>query len=132
MTGSARLRRAQIDSFAQHTLAEPAVRARLAPAEAAYATSHLALLDGHYQAAFLRGFPAPLRRLDDAAAGLSMVAVPDLDAAVFCRVVLEPGPRATVRIPGTGAEFVLRRGDVYVVRYSAVRPFVASGVVELI
>lgn len=108
------------------------MRVRLAPAEAAYATSHLALLDSHYQAAFLRSFPAPLRRLDDTTAGLSMVAAPDLDTAVFCRVVREPGPRAVVRIPGTGAEFVLRRGDVYVVRYSAVRPFVTSGVVELI
>lgn len=60
-----------------------------------------------------------------------MVEEPDLDGAVFCKVVKDVEDRS-VRIPGTDAEFELKRGDVYVVRYSAVREFVLSGEVELI
>ena len=82
-----------------------------------------------------------------------MVDEPDLDSAVFCRVVKDVRPRdrdqeewdirgrsreeeeeeeEVVVIPGTGARFSLRKGDVYVVRYSAVRKYVLGGQVELI
>jgi len=60
-----------------------------------------------------------------------MVEEPDMDSAVFCRVVREV-QNAVVRIPGTDTEFELAKDDVYVVRYSAVREFVVSGDVELI
>lgn len=78
-----------------------------------------------------------------------MIDEPDLDSAVFCRVVKDVWPQdhdreewgirgseeeegEVVVIPGTGARFTLRRGDVYVVRYSAVRKYVLGGQVELI
>jgi GINS complex subunit 4 len=60
-----------------------------------------------------------------------MVEEPDLDGAVFCKVVKDVEGRIA-RIPGTDAEFELRQGDVFVVRYSAVREFVLGGEVELI
>lgn len=108
-------------------------------------------MNNHYLTSFLRNFPAQLRRLDDTAGGVSMVDEPDLDTAVFCRVVKDVRPRdrdqddwdirggsreeeeeEVVVIPGTGARFSLRKGDVYVVRYSAVRKYVLGGQVELI
>jgi GINS complex subunit 4 len=126
----------QIDKFSFHVLSTPAVRARLAPSELAYLKSHLALLNNHYLSSFLRNFPEQLRRLDDTAGGISMVEEPDVDSAVFCRVVKriagEEGEEGVVRIPGTDTEYRLAMGDVYVVRYSAVREFVVKGEIELI
>jgi len=89
------------------------------------------LLNSHFLASFLRGFPEQLRRLDDKAGGISMVEEPDLDGAVFCKVVKDIEDNIA-RIPGTDAEFKLTKGDVYVVRYSAVREFILRGEVELI
>lgn len=59
-----------------------------------------------------------------------MIEQPDLDKAVFVRVlrdVAEP-----VVIEGTDTAFEMRRGGVFVVRYSAVRENVLDGDVELI
>ena len=62
-----------------------------------------------------------------------MIEEPDMDSAVFCRVVRDPvGVDAMVRIPGTGTEFEVTKGDIYIVRYSAVREFIGRGDVELI
>ncbi|KAA8914262.1 hypothetical protein FN846DRAFT_896987 [Sphaerosporella brunnea] len=127
-----RVRINKIDKYSFHILSTP-LRSRLAPSELAYLKSHLALLNNHYVSSFLRNFPEQLRRLDDTAGGISMVEEPDLDSAVFCRVVKRiSDEEATVRIPGTDTEFRLALGDVYVVRYSAVRQFVEKGEVELI
>jgi GINS complex subunit 4 len=60
-----------------------------------------------------------------------MVEEPDMDSAVFCRVVKDLKD-TIVRIPGTDTEFELRMDDLYVVRYSAVKEFVMRGEVELI
>ncbi len=59
-----------------------------------------------------------------------MIEQPDPDAAVFVRAlrnIEEP-----VVIEGTDTDFQMRRGDVYVVRWSAVREHVLSGDAELI
>jgi len=59
-----------------------------------------------------------------------MIEQPDLDKAVFVRVLRDvPEP---VVIEGTDTAFEMRRGDVLVVRYSAVRENVLEGDVELI
>jgi GINS complex subunit 4 len=121
----------QIDKYSFHILSNASVRSKLAPSEVSYLKSHLALLNNHYLSSFLRNFPEQLRRLDDTAGGISMVEEPDMDSAVFCRVVRNV-QNAVVRIPGTDTEFELAKDDVYVVRYSAVREFVVSGDVELI
>lgn len=112
-------------------LSDPGVRANLAPSELQYVKNHLVLLNSHYQASFLGKLPAPLQRLDDTAGGTTMIETPDLDAAVFCRVVKDV--EDTISFPGTDTEdFVLRKGDVLVVRYSAVMVYIKKGDVELI
>lgn len=60
-----------------------------------------------------------------------MVDKPDEESAVFCRVLRDAG---IVEIQGeTGAvEVELRRGDVWVLRWSAVKDAVVRGDVELI
>ena len=60
-----------------------------------------------------------------------MVDKPDEDSAVFCRVLRDAG---SVEIQGeTGVGNVdLKRGDVWVLRWSAIQDAVVRGEVELI
>jgi len=60
-----------------------------------------------------------------------MIDAPDLDAAVFARVLRDAGPVEVQGELGVG-EVELRRGDVWVLRWAAVREKVLGGDVELI
>lgn len=92
-------------------------------------TNHQALLTSHYAASFLAQFPAGLQKMDDTTGGISMVEKPDEDAAVFVRVLREVGE---VVIPGTDKRLEMKRGDVWVVRWSVVRGWVKGGDLELL
>lgn len=127
-----RARMAKIDKHPLYLINNPSALSHLSDPEKAYLRSHLALLNNHYLSSFLRNFPAQLRRLDDAAGGVSMVEEPDLDSAVFCRVVRELEEGEELVVKGTDARVELMKGDVVVVRYRAVRKWVLGGEVELI
>lgn len=58
-----------------------------------------------------------------------MVDKPDEDAAVFCRVLRDVG---AVFVEGTDVRIEMKRGDVWVMRWSAIRDWVKMGDVELI
>ena len=60
-----------------------------------------------------------------------MVDKPDEESAVFCRVLRDAGSVEIQGEAGAG-DIELRRGDVWVLRWSAVRETVARGEVELI
>ncbi|KAI4202738.1 MAG: hypothetical protein LQ350_002404 [Teloschistes chrysophthalmus] len=125
-----RTRIAKIDKHTLHILTSPTQSARLSEPERQYATNHQALLQAHYQSSFLAQFPTSLQRLDDTAGGISMIEQPDVDTAVFVRGLRDIDEPIVVE--GTDIDFELRRGDVYVVRWSAVREWVLSGDAELI
>jgi GINS complex subunit 4 len=58
------------------------------------------------------------------------VTQPDLDAAVFCRVLQDIGD---FLLPGGGNESIhMERGNIYILRYRAVRDLLAEGKVELL
>ena len=59
-----------------------------------------------------------------------MVETPDPDKAVFVRALRDT--EDVVVVEGTDTEFEMRRGDVVVVRWSAVRELVVDGGAELI
>lgn len=120
----------QIDKHAQYLLTNPVMSARLSSSELQYASSHQALLEGHYRASFLSQFPTSLQRLDDTAGGISMIQQPDVDKAVFVRALRDV--EEPIIVEGTDIDFEMRRGDVYVVRWSAVRDLVLNGDAELI
>jgi len=125
--------RARIHKIDKHTfyiLSTPSVRERLSPSEQSYLKSHLSILNSHFQSSFLRNFPEKLRRLDDKAGGITMIDEPDLDSAVFCRVL--KNVEEIISISGTGDDFRLNEDDMLVVRYSAIRKYVMSGDIELI
>ena len=68
--------------------------------------------------------------MDDTAGGISMIEVPDVDKAVFVRGLKDA--EEPVVIEGTETYFELRRGDIFVTRWSAVRELVLAGDAELI
>ncbi|KAL8419802.1 hypothetical protein RB594_002822 [Gaeumannomyces avenae] len=82
-----RARMAKIDKHTLHYLSTPALRARLSESELAYATRHQALLHNHYLSSFLASFPPALQNLNDTAGNISMIDTPDLDSAVFIRLL---------------------------------------------
>lgn len=122
-----RARIAKIDKHPLHTL--QTASAHLSTSESHYLTAHQALLSTHYHSSFLSQFPTALQRLDDTAGGISMVDTPDADVAVFCRALRDIG---VINVEGTERAFEMKRGDCWVVRWSAVRERVLAGDVELI
>ncbi|KAK6517708.1 GINS complex subunit [Arthrobotrys conoides] len=124
-----RTRISKIDKHALHILSTPSIRHLLSPSEQTYLRTHQALLNELYLSSFLKNFPDNLKRLDDSAGGLTMVEEPDLEGAVFLRVIRD----VNVAIAWEGGETLdMRSGDVYVIRYSAVQEAVKRGDVELI
>ena len=67
--------------------------------------------------------------MDDTAGGISMIEQPDLDKAVFVRALSDV---PEIVVVGTDIAFEMRRGDIFVVRWSAVREAVEKGEAELI
>ncbi len=67
--------------------------------------------------------------MDDSQGGVSMVETPDTDKAVFVRGLRDVGE---VWVEGTDTAFEMRRGDVFVVRWAAVKDVVGRGDAELI
>jgi GINS complex subunit 4 len=125
-----RARLAKIDRHALHYLSTDALRARLSDVELAYATRHQALLHNHYLSSFLSAFPANLQNLNDTAGGMSMIDAPDLETAVFIRLLKD-----TV-VAGRGvdsdADVDGRESDIMILRWSDAKPLVEAGSAELV
>ncbi|KAF6813959.1 hypothetical protein CSOJ01_04365 [Colletotrichum sojae] len=120
----------QIDKHALHYLSSPALRARLSETELAYATRHQALLHNHYLSSFLSSFPPQLQNLNDTAGNISMIDGPDLDTAVFIRLLSD----RAVEGKGTDQDGVVygKVGDILILRWSSAKPVVEAGDAELV
>ncbi|KAI4164950.1 MAG: hypothetical protein LQ342_001583 [Letrouitia transgressa] len=125
-----RARISKLDKHALYVLTDATQTARLSPSEVQYVNSHQSLLQAHYHSCFLSQLPPSLQRLDDTAGGMSMVDQPDFDRAVFVRALRDVGE--LVHIQGTDTVFEMKRGDIYVVRWSAVKELVFTGDAELL
>lgn len=70
-----------------------------------------------------------------------MIEKPDMDKAVFCRVIRTPDNGDItfaksfpffVMLTSSGDEITLEEGNIFLIRYSAVRKFIVDGDLELI
>ena len=68
--------------------------------------------------------------MDDKAGGNNMVEGPDADKAVFVRCLRDA--EEIIEVPGTDIRLEMRRGEIVVVRWSAIREAVGRGDCELI
>ncbi|EHK24753.1 uncharacterized protein TRIVIDRAFT_30972 [Trichoderma virens Gv29-8] len=125
-----RTRIAKIDKHTLHYLSTQELRQRLSPTELAYATRHQALLHNHYLSSFLSSFPQRLQNLNDTAGNVSMIDSPDLDTAVFVRLLRDKD----VFGKGTDVDTILpaANGDVLILRWSSAKGLVEDGDAELV
>jgi len=102
----------------------------LSETELAYATRHQALLHNHYLSSFLASFPPALQNLNDTAGNISMIDTPDVDTAVFIRLLRD----SLVEGRGIDADGVMegKDGDIFILRWSDAKPLVDVGKAELI
>jgi GINS complex subunit 4 len=125
-----RARMAKIDRHTLHYLSTDELRARLSEMELAYATRHQALLHNHYLSSFLSSFPPNLQNLNDASAGISMIETPDLECAVFIRLLKD------TFVEGRGVDsdgsLDMRESDIVILRWADAKPLVEVGSAELV
>ncbi|KAM0463865.1 hypothetical protein ACHAO4_000589 [Trichoderma viride] len=119
-----------IDKYTLHYLSTEELRQRLSPTELAYATRHQALLHNHYLSSFLSSFPQRLQNLNDTAGNVSMIDSPDLDTAVFIRLLRDKD----VFGRGTDVDSILpaASGDILILRWSSAKDLVEYGDAELV
>ncbi|MCJ1470718.1 GINS complex subunit [Pseudocyphellaria aurata] len=86
-------------------------------------------LQAHFHSTFLQ-FPTSLQNSDDTAGGISMVEQPGVDKVVFLKALRHI--HVPMFVEGTDMGFQTRKGDVYVVWWSANRELVLDGDAELI
>ena len=122
--------RSQIDKHTLHYLSTPTMRARLSETELAYATRHQAMLHNHYLSSFLSSFPPNLQNLNDTAGNISMIDTPDLDTAVFIRLLRD----CLVQGRGIDEDGSMdgKNGDILILRWSDAKPLVDAGDAELV
>lgn len=125
-----RARIAKIDRHTLHYLSTDALRSRLSEMELAYATRHQALLHNHYLSSFLSSFPPNLQNLNDASAGISMIEAPDLESAVFIRLLKDASVAARGVDEDDDAE--MKESDIVILRWSDAKPLVDAGSAELV
>jgi GINS complex subunit 4 len=120
----------QIDKHTLHYLSNQELRDKLSPTELAYATRHQALLHNHYLSSFLSSFPQQLQNLNDTGGNISMIDSPDLETAVFVRLL----KARDVDGQGTDTDttFSAETGDILILRWSSAKPLVEDGDAELV
>ena len=125
-----RSRIAKIDRHTLHYLSTDSLRARLSEMELAYATRHQALLHNHYLSSFLSSFPPALQNLNDTAGQITLIDAPDLDSAVFIRLLKD----SLVRGRGVDDDVAdtYDEGDILIIRWSDAKTLVNIGDAELV
>ncbi|KAK4672974.1 GINS complex subunit [Podospora pseudopauciseta] len=124
-----RARISKIDRHTLHYLSTDALRARLSEMELAYATRHQALLHNHYLSSFLSSFPSALQNINDSA-GINMVETPDLESAVFIRLLKD----TLVEGRGVDSDGAMdgRESDIVILRWADAKTLVENGSAELV
>ncbi|KAH9891473.1 GINS complex, Sld5 component [Xylariomycetidae sp. FL2044] len=125
-----RARISKIDKHTLHYLSTPSLQSRLSETELAYATRHQALLHNHFLSSFLSSFPPSLQNLNDTAGNISMIDTPDLDSAVFIRLLRD----TPVEGKGTDSDGSTdgTTSDIVILRWSDAKPLLDSGAAEVI
>ncbi|KAK3394314.1 hypothetical protein B0H63DRAFT_42739 [Podospora didyma] len=125
-----RARIAKIDRHTLHYLSTDELRSRLSEMELAYATRHQALLHNHYLSSFLSSFPPQMQNLNDAGGNSTMIDTPDLESAVFIRLLID----TVVEGRGVDADGEMngKVDDIVILRWSDAKPLVDAGSAELV
>lgn len=123
-----RIRLTKIDKFTLYIQTDEDQLNKLSEKEVDYMNRHAAILHNLYKSQFLSTLPEQLQQLDDTSGGISMIEEPDLDRAVFIRVLNDvPEP-----ISVGNDQVDLQKGNIYTLRYSSIIPYIKTGDVEIV
>ncbi|KAF9375057.1 GINS complex subunit [Podila verticillata] len=125
-----RTRISKIERHCQFILKDLSSRRKLSKGETSYAESYLKTTQDHYHSSFLSSLPLTLQVQDDVVfhRKLNMVSEPSLDEGVFCRINEDIG-----NFQLTEDETILMEtGQIYILRYGAVRALLQRGQISLI
>lgn len=120
----------QIHKHTLHYLSTDELRSRLSEVELAYATTRQTRLHQHYLSSFLAEFPPQLQNLNDTAGNLTMIDSPDLDSAVFVRLLRD----TLIESRGVDNDGAIdgKESQIFILRWSDAKPLVERGSAELI
>ncbi|KAF9207232.1 GINS complex subunit [Haplosporangium sp. Z 27] len=131
--------RTRISKFCEYLLSnEDKKLERLSTAEKDYAQNYSRATRQHYHSSFLSSLPQSLQLQNDVVfdrklsmaktSPVRLVSKPNLDEAVFCRVIAEIGDYQI----DDGEELYLEPGQTFIFRYGAIRSLLEEGKIELI
>ncbi|OZJ04224.1 hypothetical protein BZG36_02965 [Bifiguratus adelaidae] len=129
-----RTRLYKIEKFAVYFLSTPEYKSRLSPAEIEYAEKYKALLEHHFHTTFLQQLPVKQQSLNDESENpaASMIPKPDLDAAVFARVIEDIGEFQLESGSTQGEYLEMRQGDIYFLRYMDIKTLLETKRIKLL
>jgi GINS complex subunit 4 len=111
-----------------HILRQPNLKELLSSQEIEYARRYEDLIQGHNHDSFLYLLPRSQHKQDEISVDMNMVVQPNLDAAVFCRVLSTLGHIDV----GKEDSVLFEVGDTFILRYSDVREHLKEKKVRLI
>ncbi|CCG84882.1 protein of unknown function [Taphrina deformans PYCC 5710] len=117
-----RTRISKIDRYLMFCNRDEVTSGHLSALERHYAEKHQMILERHYHTSFMKNAPESghLRKLDDTgAAGLSMIDKPNLNRAVFCKIIKPLQESDKLR----SEAYDLEVGNTVLIRYNLVKPF---------
>ncbi|KAM7222113.1 putative DNA replication complex GINS protein SLD5 [Rhypophila decipiens] len=120
----------KIHKHTLHYLSTDELRSRLSDIEVRYATARQSRLHEHYMSSFLAEFPPQLQNLNDTAGNLNMIDPPDLDSAVFVRLLRD----TLVESRGVDDDGLIegKEGQIFILRWADAKPLVERSSAELI
>ncbi|KAK4220120.1 DNA replication complex GINS protein SLD5 [Rhypophila decipiens] len=120
----------KIHKHTLHYLSTDELRSRLSEIEVRYATARQSRLHEHYMSSFLAEFPPQLQNLNDTAGNLNMIDSPDLDSAVFVRLLRD----TLVESRGVDDDGLIegKEGQIFILRWADAKPLVERSSAELI
>lgn len=117
-----RTRLTKIQKYAFYILQTPEQRQLLSSEEYEFLKGYVTLLETHFTESCLKDFPEDLQNL----ANMDMIAQPDLNTHVFCKVENDVGEFELEDSPTDRSTTTLSKGDQYILRYNPIKSLVES------
>ena len=131
-----RTRLHKIEAHVVHVVKETEVYEKLSPQEQEYAKDYANLIEGHF-GSVLKDLPdrytSMLQQIEEEDGPFDMVAEPNLDKHVFCRIKEDRGDfLLDPNDPDPANTVELNMGDIYLIRYRFIKGLLEEDALELI
>ncbi|KAI9304684.1 hypothetical protein BJ944DRAFT_266449 [Cunninghamella echinulata] len=126
-----RTRLFKIEKYTLELLRKPDMDSLMSPQEIVYARRYQELVEVHNHESFLSHLPVAQHRQDETVGDLKMVVSANLEAPVFCQVLENIG-EINWEINNRMETTELEKGEIYIIRYRAIKTYLEQGRIRLI